>query len=255
MNENMNKAAEAEINTGSEEAKKDYAEHFMPAVHRIGRGTMGISLVLVFLPVLYFVLIKGYRAPLSSYISVLVGISSIGMGMWLTEPLAYWPVLGSAGTYIGYLSGNVGAMRFPVAVNLQSTMKADINTPRGQVVTIVGIVSSVFANLILLLIFVLGGEWLISVLPEVVMASFAFVMVGLLSSMMVMRFSGNKEGFVKGFLEAFPYLALAIILKFVIGKIAVLAAWGMAITVASCILLGYIFYKRDSKKDAENAAK
>lgn len=249
MSENTKKTTGAAINSGSEEAKKDYTEHFMPSVHRIGRGTMAIALVLAFLPILYFVLVKGYTAPVSSYISVAVAICSIGIGMWLTEPLAYWPVLGSAGTYIGYLSGNVGAMRFPVALNLQSAMNADINTPRGQVVTIVGIVSSVFANLVLLLVFVLGGEWVISILPEVVLASFSFVMVGLLGSMLIMRWNG-KEGLVKGFLSGLPYLALAMIFKFVISKIPALAAWGMAITVAACILLGYVFYKNDCKKDA-----
>lgn len=248
MDEMKNKSTQAA--TGNmETAQKDYQEQFLPKVHKIGRGTMTIALVLAFLPIVYFVLFKGYHAPVASYINVTVAIFSIGIGMWLTEPLAYWPVLGSAGTYIGYLSGNVGAMRFPVALNLQSSMHADINTPRGQVVTIVGIVASVFANLVLLLIFVLGGDWLISVLPEVIMASFAFVMVGLLGSMLVMRWNG-KDGIAKGFLDGLPYIALAVILKIVIGKIPSLEAWGMALAVGACILLGYAFYKNDCKKDA-----
>ncbi len=125
--------------------------------------------------------------------------------MWLTEPLAYWPVLGSAGTYIGYLSGNVGAMRFPVALNLQSVLKADINTMRGQIVTIVGIVSSVVVNLGLLLIFVLGGEWVLGILPQVVIASFAFVMTGLFGSMTAMRFTG-EGGLVKNIKTNAPLL-------------------------------------------------
>lgn len=249
MSENKKQTAAPEISTGSAEAVKDYTATFLPSVHRIGRGTMAIALVLAFLPILYFVLIKGYTAPASSYVSVIVAISSIGIGMWLTEPLAYWPVLGSAGTYIGYLSGNVGAMRFPVALNLQSAMNANINTPRGQVVTIVGIVSSVFANLVLLLIFVLGGEWVISVLPAVVLASFGFVMQGLFGSMIMMRWNG-KNGLVKGFMEGLPYLALALVMKFIISKISFLSAWGMAITVGVCILLGYVIYKNDCKKDA-----
>lgn len=252
MSENTKQAAAPEINSGSAEAVKDYRATFLPSVHRIGRITMVIALVLAFLPIIYFVLVKGYTAPMSSYVSVIVAICSIGIGMWLTEPLAYWPVLGSAGTYIGYLSGNVGAMRFPVALNLQSAMNADINTPRGQVVTIVGIVSSVFANLILLLVFVLGGEWVISVLPSVILASFGFVMQGLFGSMIMMRWNG-KGGLIKGFLEGLPYFALALVLKFVISKISFLEAWGMAITVGICILLGYVIYKRDCKKDAEAA--
>ena len=48
-----------------------------------------------------------------------------------------------------------------------------------------------------------------------------------------------------------PYLLLAVILKFVIGKIPALSTWGMAVTVGLCIALGYVLYKRDCKKDAE----
>ena len=234
----------------TEAAQKIYKDIFIPKVHRIGRLTMAAAFVLAFLPVIYFVFVKGYMASASSYMSVIVAISSIGIGMWLTEPLAYWPVLGSAGTYMGYLSGNVGAMRFPVALNLQSVMNANINTMRGQIVTIVGIASSIVVNLVLLLIFVLGGEWLIGILPEVVMASFAFVMVGLLGSMIFMRFNG-EGGMAKNVKGMAPYLLLAVIFKFVIGKIPALSTWGMAVTVGLCIALGYVLYKRDCKKDAE----
>lgn len=236
--------------TESEEIRKEYTDVFIPRVHRIGRLTMAPAFVCAFLPVIYFVLIKGYTAPVSSYISVVVSIGSIAIGMWITEPFTYWPVLGSAGVYMSFLAGNTGSMRFPVALNLQSVMNADANTLRGQLVTIVGIASSVVANLILLLIFVLGGEWLLAVLPEVVLASFSFVMVGLFGSMIAMKLNG-KEGLAKGFLDALPYLAFAIILKLVIDKIPALATIGSAVTVGLCVVLAYVLYKRDCKKDTQ----
>lgn len=241
---NVNKASVSES-----EAFKDYKENFIPSVHRIGRATMAIAFILAFLPVLYFYFVKGYKEPISAYVSVTVAISSIGIGMWLTEPLSYWPVLGSAGTYMGYLSGNVGALRFPVALNLQSTMNANINTPRGQVVTIVGIASSVVVNLVILLASVLVGEWLVGILPAVVIESFGFVMVGLLGSMILMRLNG-KDGIVKGTMDALPYLATAVVIKFVSSKVSFLLTWGMAISVGCCILVAYAIYKNDCKKDA-----
>lgn len=224
-----------------------YKEYYLPNVHKIGRATMAIAFVLAFLPVLFFVFVKGYAAPASAYVSVAVAISSMAIGLWLTEPLAYWPALGSAGTYIGYLSGNVGSMRFPVALNLQSTFKTDINTARGQIITVVGIVASVVVNLIILFIAVLGGEWLLGILPAVVIASFGFVMHGLMGSMMLMRYST-----MKAFTSALPYLVLAVSFKLLIKNVLHnLATWGMAITVASCVALSYIVYKNDCKKDAQ----
>lgn len=251
MSENNVSNAEKSIKD-NENAFKEYRDSFVPKVHRIGRITMVIAFVLAFLPVVYFYFVKGYRESASAYVNVAIAISSIGIGMWLTEPIAYWPVLGSAGTYMGYLSGNVGSLRFPVALNLQSTMKADINTPRGQIITIVGIASSVFINLGILLGIILIGDWLVGVLPAVIIESFSFVMVGLLASMILMRFNG-KDGVKKGALDALPYIIVAVIIKLVTSVNTLLSTWGMAISVGCCILVAYAIYKKDCKKDAEAA--
>jgi hypothetical protein len=234
----------ADAGEGGVEAQKDYQENFMPQVHHIGRITMCIAFVVSFLSVAFFFFVKGYQMPFSAYASTFVAIASIGIGMWLTEPLAYWPVLGSAGTYMAYLSGNVGGMRFPVALSLQSAAKTDINTPKGQVVTVVGIAVSVFVNLVILLVIVLSGSWLLSVLPKPVLASFSLVMPCLLGCMMMLRFVSTKAGPLKEVLSSLPYLIAAIGCKLIISKLLpVLAAYGMAITVGVCILTAYIIYR------------
>lgn len=223
----------------------------MPAVHRIGRFTMAVAFILAFLPVAYFVFIKGYSLPLASYINTIVVITSIGIGMWLTEPVTYWPVLGSAGTYLAYLSGNVGGMRFPVAMNVQASLKADINTPRGQVITIVGIVGSIVSNLIILFLIVIFGSWLINVLPASVKGAFAFVTCSLFGSMILMRFSSHKDGIVKGFLSSAPYLVTAIICKLLIANVFTgLALYGTAVSVGVTVLVAYIMFKAKQKKAA-----
>lgn len=130
MENNMD-ANVKDANSQNESLEKDYKNGFIKNVHHIGRVTMLFALLLSFAPILYFILVKGYTLPIEIYLGGIAGVFSIGIGMWLTEPEAYWPVLGSAGTYISYLSGNVGAMRFPVASTVQKDMKADVSTPRG----------------------------------------------------------------------------------------------------------------------------
>lgn len=232
-------------------ALDDYQKNFMPKVHMIGRVTMAIAFFLAFLPVLYFYFAAGYKESPVSYLNVAIAITSIGIGMWLTEPIAYWPVLGSAGTYMGYLSGNVSGMRFPVALSVQSAMKADINTLRGQVVTIIGIVASIFTNLVILIIIVLMGGWLLGVLPNSVKAAFAYVMPCLLGSMFMMRFSSAKGGLPAGIKEDFPYLATAIIVKLLISNVfTMLAHYGTALSVGVTILVAYIMYRARISKAA-----
>lgn len=67
---------------------------------------MAIALILSLLPTIYFVFIKGIEVPLSTFISVVIAIFTFAIGMWLSEPAAFWPVLGSAGTYFAFLAGN-----------------------------------------------------------------------------------------------------------------------------------------------------
>lgn len=242
------------VGTASEKTNSgfDIYKDFIPSVHRLGRSTMIVGLVLTFLPVLYFVFVKGYRAPLTAYASVAIAIASACFGMWISEPLGYWPVLGSAGTYMGYLSGNVSGMRFPVALNLQSTLDADINTLKGQVATIIGVAASIFANLIILLVFVLAGQVIVTVLPQVVIDSFSFVSVGVFACLLITRLNG-KGGLAKGLVSNAPYLLLAIVARLVLDHIPSLEYWKLLICVLLAIALSYVMYKRDCKKDEEAA--
>ena len=133
-------------------AEEEYTKTFIPRVHRIGRISMLAAFIAVFLPVLYFVLVKGKGMPLSTYISAGTSIVAVGLGMWISEPLAVWPVLGSAGTYMAYFAGDVSGTRVPVAIASQKAVDSDINSPRGQVATIYGVASSVIVKLLVLLV-------------------------------------------------------------------------------------------------------
>lgn len=232
--------------------EEDYRLSYMPMVHRIGRTTMSIALVLSFLPVIYFAFVKGYTLPFSTYLSGIIGVSSIGIGMWISEPEVYWPVLGSAGGYISCLSGNTSGMRFPVATTVQRQMNADITTPRGQVITVVGLVASVVMNLVILLVIVLAGSWIISVLPEVVLSAFGFCVISMLGAMIMMNLgAGNSSAgeMVKTAASKLPYIVYALIAYFLCNKLVpALMSVGMIIAVGGAILIGYVLYRRDLKK-------
>ena len=227
-------------------AEQDYAQNFMPGVHKIGRFTMAVAFILSYLPIAYFYFVKGYKAPGGLYLSGLAAIAAIGFGMWISEPETYWPILGSAGTYIAYLSGNVGGQRFPVAMAVQKNVDADINTPRGQVATIVGIVASVFANLVLLLITVIIGAWIISVLPANVIHAFGYCLVAMMGSMLLMRFTMGGKSVKDNLLGNLPYIIWGAGMYFVCNKIIPsLANWRTLFAVGGALIIAYIKYRKD----------
>lgn len=248
VNESAVEAKAASDNT----AEKDYQANFVPRVHLIGRSSMVIGLVLAFLPIIYFYFICGYQLPVSNYVSVIITITSMALGMWLSEQLSYWPILGSASLYMSCLSGNLSGMRFPVALSVQTSMNADINTPRGQVITIVGVSASVFMNLVVLFAIVLMGGWLVSVLPASVLAAFSYVTASLVGCMFVMRFAYQEGGFAKSLMGNAHFFILAIIWRLVITYLLPqLASYGNAIAVASAVLLAYILFRRKSSGAAQ----
>ena len=73
--------------------REEYHQEFLPQVHKIGATTMAIALILSLLPTIYFVFIKGIEVPLSTFISVVIAIFTFAIGMWLSEPAAFWYLL------------------------------------------------------------------------------------------------------------------------------------------------------------------
>lgn len=216
--------------------QENYANKFVPSVHRWGRISMAIAFCLSFLPILYMIIVKGWLAPSNAYVAVIVAIVSYGIGMWLTEPLSYFPILGSAGTYMSYLAGNVGNMRNPVAMSVQSLFDTDVNTPKGQVVTICAIAISIYVNLAVLICIVLAGSWLLTVLPQAILDALNYVMPSLFGCMLVMRTAKNRK-------DSMYYLAIAVIVYFVCRQIPAVATFGMALSVGITILGAFGIHK------------
>lgn len=220
--------------------EKDYQENFLPGIHRWGRFSMIFALFLSFLPIGYMYLIKGWRADFASYSSVIIAISSFGIGMWLTEPMSYFPILGSAGTYMSYFSGNVSNMRAPVALSVQSALDTEVQTPKGNIATIVAIGISVFVNLAILITIIMLGQKLLEIFPPAVLGSFRYLIPALYGGSIFMRFKNNPK-------LALKYSIPAVILYFIVRQIPGVSTFALAIVIAGTILYGYVDHKIKNK--------
>lgn len=222
----------------------EYENKFITDIHRWGRISMLIALILSFLPIGYMYFIKGWTESASAFASVTIAISSFGIGMWLTEPMSYFPVLGSAGTYMGYFAGNVSNMRVPVALSIQNALKTDVTEPRGNIATIIAVAASVFVNLCILLIVVIIGQNLLAIFPQVVLKSFKYVLPSLFGSVIVMRFRGQPK-------RAIKYFIPTVITYYLVRLIPGIGTFKLAIVIAGTIIYGYIFHKIEKNKKAE----
>lgn len=243
MSENINKTSAAE----NSEVAKDYVESYSPKVHVIGRSTMLIAFVLSILPILYLYFVKGYRMPISSYIAVAATITAMFVGNWLTEALTWFPVLGAAPIYMSYLSGNVKNVRVPIARSLQNTYDVPVESPKGQIITTIGVAISVYVNLAILLIVVLLGDKFISLLPDAVVSAFNYVLPALIGALLSFRVT--KSGLVKTLIWCIPSLIVYIFIRS--NVLPFLAMYGQTTAIAVTVLVGYISFRIEGKKEAE----
>ena len=209
--------------------REEYHQEFLPQVHKIGATTMAIALILSLLPTVYFVFIKGIEVPLSTFISVMIAIFTFAIGMWLSEPAAFWPVLGSAGTYFAFLAGNASSMRLPVALTARSSIEGgdDLENPRTHVAMIIALFASVVVNLAILL-------------------SFNFVMPCLLANNILMQSKGPDGTIIKGFLKVLPYLLTGVAAQLLVKNVfTFLSNYGILLAVVLSVLVAYGFYRRD----------
>ncbi|ABL69306.1 MULTISPECIES: hypothetical protein [Paracoccus] len=142
-----------------------YRTSFIPRAHRIGRITLLIAMVICLLPALYLSFVlgawPGAGVILTGFLAVLAFVGII----WIVEPISYFPVLGVCGTYMSFLSGNIGNMRMPVVISCQQAVEAETGSRKAEVAAVLGIAVSVLVNLVFLVALVVIGRALIDAMP------------------------------------------------------------------------------------------
>ncbi len=145
-----------------------YIGSFIPRAHRIGRLTLGTAICLCLVPALYLSFVLGAFPGIGPIMTGFLAIVAFVGIMWVVEPISYFPVLGVCGTYMSFLSGNIGNMRMPVVISCQSAIEAETGSRKAEVAAVIGIAVSVLVNLVFLAGVVLIGGALIAVLPPAI---------------------------------------------------------------------------------------
>ncbi|MBQ7861331.1 MAG: hypothetical protein IJ349_03910 [Clostridia bacterium] len=84
------------------------------------------------------------------------GLASIAFffATGIIEVIAYSPMLGAAGTYLSFVTGNIMNLKMPCALNALENAKVKANTEEGEVITTIAICSSIIVTTIVIAIFV-----------------------------------------------------------------------------------------------------
>lgn len=170
-----------------------YDQEYIPYIIKWGRFTNLIGIVLAYIPALLLFLIYGLKPPMSAVISGFIMQASVSGVFWFVEPISYFPVLGIPGTYMSFLSGNIGNLRLPASAAAQQAANVEAGTEKGTVVATIGVAISIIVNVIILTIGVILGASVLSKLPPTVVTALNNILPALFGAMFGQQFVANPK--------------------------------------------------------------
>ena len=143
---------------------------------RIGVTFLSCGIIANFIPALYVYVAYGIIPPLSDILKIW-SVALAGFGItYIIQPTAFYTMMGVAGSYIGWLSGNCADIRIPAITMAQKASGYETATPEGDVMATIGVAVSTFVSIFIISIFTyLGGE-VINNLPPFIKSGFRYMM-------------------------------------------------------------------------------
>lgn len=158
---------------------------FKSKIHFWGRITIGLAFFVSMSIPFYLTFIAGHSVDTTVLVKGLIFVVSFVGIIWVVEPISYFPILGAGGSYMSFLSGNIGNMRMPVVGAVQSALNLKTGSRKAEAATIFGLVTSNIINLVILLAVIIFGTTLVQKLPPAVLNAFAYAVPGIIGAMIV----------------------------------------------------------------------
>lgn len=152
--------------------KFNVTDDWKAPVIKIGMYTLLIATIFSFFPVLYLYLAHGIIPSVSLLLKAWGMIALLFGAFYIIEPVSYYAVLGLAGTYMSFLSGNISNLRLPCAAMALEVTATEVGTHEAEVVSTLGIAGSIITNLTGVTLAAFVGAALIRIFPSIIVDAF-----------------------------------------------------------------------------------
>lgn len=213
---------------------------------RIGITTCLLGVILSFGPPLYLYLAYGAIPPGKSILSgYLVILSMFGIS-YFTDMIAFYPVAGLTGIYMGYFAGNMSGLRLPVmlaarealGINQQSEPK------KAEIVGTIAMGASVFVSVAATSLVAIIGPWILSVLPQVIIEAFDYASPAIMGTLVAIVGRQDVKRFV-----------IASVLAGVVLFMDLPALFNFPLVIFASIAISLYEYKKHKEKAEEEDRK
>ena len=233
--------AEQHLKTGP--AKADVVEYHVDAaafeqdylkpIHKVGTISSLLLTFGMFLPAILLYLIYGHSPAWSSIATGFALAMTYAFPFYISEPIAYYPIVGNAGWYICANVGNGSNLRVPCGLVAQQVAGVKEGTREGELVSAIGISTSALISIPAILIGALLINSIQQFFPEWLLSAFKTY---LLPSV----FGAVWGQFI---LRGWKYAPIAVALVYIPMVLKVPGAWNILIAVLGTMLVGWAMLK------------
>lgn len=179
------------------QGKYSASQSYLNSTHRLGRvsGIIAVLLILMVPAVITFVYRNQITLDMPKTMSAIITLTAIYGVVSVVEVVSFCPFLGTGGTYLSFITGNIMNMKLPVAMNSLRVNKLDRDSEEAEVVTTLAIgASSMVTTFILFLGMLFLGNLLVPIItgPELAPA-FNNVTPALTGALAAPYFVKNKK--------------------------------------------------------------
>lgn len=165
--------------------KEIYEGVFIPDIIKWGRITNILGLIFAFGPAIVLAVVFKIVPPANAILTGFISIASAVGVLWFVEPMSYFPIVGVAGTYMAFLSGNISNLRIPSAAAAQNVAGVQPGSDEGSIIATIGMSVSVLVNIVILALGVFAGTTLLANLPENIIQALNYLLPSLFGALFV----------------------------------------------------------------------
>ncbi len=210
-----------------------FENDYLKPVHKVGTISTAILAFGMFLPSILLYLIYGQTPTWGSIMTGFALAMTYAFPFYISEPIAYYPIVGNAGWYLSATVGNGSNLRVPCGLVAQEVAGVKEGTREGELVAAVGISTSVLVSVPAIFIGALLINYIQQWFPEWLLSAFKTY---LLPSV----FGAVWGQFI---LRGWKYAPFAILLMYIPMALKVPGAWNILIGVIGTMLIGWIMLK------------
>ena len=218
--------------------KEKFFEDFNNGLHRIGRITMLLGMVVLMAVPFIVAGIFGATIQVSGFWAGFAKVAVIYIPVSIVEFLVYAPMLGAGGSYISFITGNVTNMKIPCAMNARDIAGTQVGTPEHEIISTI---STATSAIVTTLVIVVGVILLIPLQPvlqsEVLAPAFNYVVPALFGALGLKYFTKSPQ------IAAIPVVlmsALCIFVPSMISQTSILIIPSGALA----LLIGFLLFKK-----------